>query len=298
MKNRTSISVGQINKIVDFVRQAIKDLALGFRQVQAFINDPIRVAEFKEGFKALLTKVIQVNPFAEERVKQGRFYPKGWKPATIEEQKALLAKLFKRIDLSQVDELTAKAKVLKLADGLAVIPKLAYLGGVWGIADPYGKGYGPICEKLFELIAPSYSFNNLHSRDIDAEHIRIMRDVRKRLKKLEAETPGDVLVLAFDFGNLYAGRSPRNTRWEALNRNQLPLVTAQVGCLLLIMPDRLTAYEQLSINCSGDEWDWSAVDSWTSCPYFSFYDGKLQFSAGYANDPHGCFGSAVAFLGV
>jgi len=55
-KNRKSISPGQITQIVGFVRDIIKELALGFDQVQRVINDKARVAEFKEAIKSLLVK--------------------------------------------------------------------------------------------------------------------------------------------------------------------------------------------------------------------------------------------------
>jgi len=297
-KNRTSISVGQINKVVDFVRQVIKDLTLGFRQVQAFIDDPTRVAKFKEGFRALLTEVIQVNPFAKERVRQAWFYPKNWQAKGVAEQVIKLATLFPGIDLSQVEMLVAKLVAQKLADGIAILPKLSFLAKLWNIANPYGKGYGLICEKLFELIASSRPFCNCRSGEMDAGHIRIMEDVREQLKKLEADTPGDVLVFAFNFGNLYAGFSPRNARWEALSNSQLPLITAQVACLLLTMPDRLVACEQLFIDCSGDEWDWGADGVWSRSVGFYFYGGALEFVSRRAVCALAYYGSAVAFLGV
>ena len=293
-----SITAAQIKQILGFVSDVLKAIGFGFSQVQAFISDSVRVAKFKEGLTALLKETIAMNPFGKERVKQAWFYPKGWKSATIEEQKARLATLFKRIDLSQVEALVAKMIVQKLADGIAILPKLSFLGELWNIADPYGKGYGLICEKLFELIAGSRAFHNYQAGQMNDKYIRIMEDVRVTLQKLEADTPGDVLVLAFNFGDLYAGFSPRSARWEALNNNQLPLITAQVACLLLTMPDRLTAYEQLFIDCSGDEWDWLADGSWTHSVCFHFVDGRLLFGHGFADYPDGCYGSAVAFLGV
>ncbi|MBN2585163.1 hypothetical protein JXA59_00745 [Patescibacteria group bacterium] len=294
------MTVGQARQIGSFVIDALKTVLnrFGFAMVQRMISDTNWVSDFKQKFVALFEALIPTNPYIDERVKRAWFYPKGWKSATIEEQKARLIKLFKRIDLSQVDALVAKVKAQKLADGLAVIPKLAYLAELWNITDPYGKGYGAMCEKLFELIAASRSFYNYRAGQMDEQHIRIMEDVREQLKKLEAETPGDVLVLSFNFGDLYAGFSPRNARFEALNNNQLPLITAQVACLLLTMPDRLTAYGQLFVDCSGDEWDWSADGDWTDSVYFAFDDGQLVFDDRRAGYPDDDCGTVVAFLGV
>lgn len=59
MKNRKSISPGQITQILGFVRDIIKELAPGFAQVQSVINDkgePNKVAELKEAIKQVLIK--------------------------------------------------------------------------------------------------------------------------------------------------------------------------------------------------------------------------------------------------
>ncbi|OGB74342.1 hypothetical protein A2V68_01150 [candidate division Kazan bacterium RBG_13_50_9] len=293
-----SISAAQIKQILGFGSDVLKAIGFGFSQVQAFISDSARVAKFKEGLTALLEEAIALNPFSKERVKQAWFYPKNWQAKGVAEQVIKLATLFPGIDLSQVEMLVAKLVAQKLADGVAILPKLSFLAKLWNIADPYGGGYGPICEKLFELIAASRSFHNYRTGQMNEQHIRIMEDVREQLKKLEAETLGDVLVLSFNFGNLYAGFSPRNARFEALNNNQFPLIAAQVACLLLTMPDRLTAWEQLFIDCSGDEWDWDAGGGWTRSVCFGFDGGKLLFDNRYADYANDFFGSAVAFLGV
>ncbi|OGB73688.1 hypothetical protein A3K24_02520 [candidate division Kazan bacterium RIFCSPHIGHO2_01_FULL_44_14] len=292
-----SLTAGQIKQILGFLRDVLIVIGLGFYQAQAFINDKTRVDKFKEDFKALLNASLKVNPYIKERVKQAWFYPKNWKVKNVTEQLAKLTELFPGIDLSQVEALVAKVTLQKWHDGIAVLPKLSFLGLLWGIADPYGKGYGLICEKLFELIAGSRAFHNYRAGQMNDQYIRIMEQVREQLKKLEAETPGDVLVLAFDFGKTYAGYSPRNARHEALNNNQLPLITAQVASLLLTMPDRLTAWEQLFIDCSGDEWDWDAVGRWLYSVCFRFDDGRLRFDSGNADAPSDDYGSVVASLG-
>ncbi len=296
--DKKSITAAQIKQIVGFVRDVVSTLGLGFSQVQAFISDANQVAKFKEGIKNLLQEMIASNPFAKERVKQAWFYPKNWKSKSISEQLVKLTDLFQSIDLSQVEALMDKVIVQKLADGVVILPKLSFLAKLWSIPDPYGEGYGFVCEKLFGRIAVSRAFYNYRAGQMDAKHIRIHQEVRNLLEKLEAETPGDVLVLPFDFGGLYAGWSPRAARWEALNNSQLPLITAQVACLLLTMPDRLTTWEQLFIDCSGDEWDWLAVGCWADCPCFDFRSGELLFDDGGAGYAGGRDGSAVAFLGV
>lgn len=302
---KSKITPGQIRQISGFVSDELKRMNLGFKLVQSFINDSQRVFQFKEDLGEIILKNgIVNNPFSSEQVRQARFYPKGWKATSVDQQLLKLVGLFPGINLSQVNGLAESAAafvayVPKTADGIALLPRLSFLGELWDIADPYGSGYGQICRKIFCLVANDRSFHNEEgSNQMDERHIRIFADVREKLEELEAITRGDVLVKPFNFGDLYAGYSPRNARWEAMNSNdhRLPLITAQVACLLLTMPDRLTAWGQLSIDCSGDEWDGNTDGRWFRCPCFYCDGSQIRFHTAHNVSDFGSdSGSPVVF---
>ncbi|MFH1088687.1 MAG: hypothetical protein V1719_02500 [Patescibacteria group bacterium] len=297
-----------MRQFLSFLRAVLSDLSLSFAQVQVFISDPKLVAKLKKDFKNLVTEAIKINPFVKEWVKQSGFYPRNWQAKSVTEEILKLTQLFPGINLSQVEALVSELIVSREADGIALFPKLSYLGELWRINDPFGTGYSEVLKKLLGLISGSRSLRNyLYGLASGPHHIRIQADVQTQIIWLEENTPGDVLVLPFNFGNLYAGWSARSARWEAFHNNQLPLTSAHVAVLLLLMPDRFSAIssEQLFIYCPGDEYEGllgGPSGDWSHCPYFNFHsspDDTLVFHANkWPGTVEGDFGSVVAFFGV
>ena len=146
------------------------------------------------------------------------------------------------------------------------------------------------------MIGSRRSFINYRKGELGPQYVRILAEAKDLLIQLEANTPGDVLVMALDFGNGYAGWSPRAAKWESVNNDQLPLTAAHVAVLLLTMPDRLVAWENLFIDCA-DEYNWNADGYWSDSLCFYFYDGDLRFDARGSDYPIGDYGLAVAFPG-
>jgi len=294
----TAVTDGQKKELRRHIEEAIEKSGLDKDGIQRVLA---RGGEFQSANVELLCKLgrPEENPFKDEKVSQSYYYyPQGWAVPSIVELKERTAKLFEGIDLSHVDELAGSITVPANADGIALIPKIAYLGKLWGIEDPYGSGYCQVVVKVVELLGNSRAFYNYREGELGENYIRLHEQVKHLLKQKEDETPGDVLVLPFNFGNLYAGYSARNARWESLHSAQLPLGSAQVGCLLLVMPERLVAYENLFIDCPGDEYNWGAGGGWSHYPYFYFRDDQLEFYADYSDGASGGCGSAVAFRGV
>ena len=79
--------------------------------------------------------------------------------------------------------------------------------------------------------------------------------------------------------------------------NEFGLGAFAVGCMLLTHPERLVRWEQLHIDCGGDEYDWLADGDWSRCPCFSFGDVRVEFSANGVDCADQSFGSASGFLG-
>lgn len=295
----TVVKAGQLRQITSFVAQAIKELAPSARKVHAFIGSAEKVAAFKQRVRATFKEVALLNPYANERFKQTRFYPKGWAVPSMAVQADRLINLFLGINL-QGSNVSEKRTVPTGADGLALLPTLRFLGEYFKVANPYGKDYGQLIEKLCELLSKQRNgaFCNYRKGELTEAYVRLYAEVRERLEKLEVAAPGDVLVLPVAFGHLYAGWSARAARWEALDQEQLPLGGVHVACLLLTMPERLTDYEQLWIDCPGDEYNWSAGGRWSDCLDLRFDDGQLGLDAGVAGCASGGCGAVVAFPGV
>jgi hypothetical protein len=254
-------------------------------------------SELHRAMAGVLRRTPAEIPYEKERVKQAWFYPEGWTMPRVAAQVERAARIFDGMDLSQASVLATRlTPVSEGADGVALIPKISYLGEHWNLGDPYGKDYGRLVEEVLAVIAAARPFYNWCEGDLGPKH-RINAKVKEVLMRLEDRTPGDALVLPASVGELYAGYSPRHARWKALQQNQLPLGAAQVGCLLLTMPDRLTAWQQLFIDCPADEYNWRLGGRWAFSPFF-YYEGMLKFRAHEADLAHSYFGSAVAFTGA
>ena len=79
-----------------------------------------------------------------------------------------------------------------------------------------------------------------------------------------------------------------------MNASEFGLNTFSIGIMLLTHPERLQHYNDLWIDCAGDEWS-ADGSGWSGCPCFGFL-GKLEFDTGAVGYFYGVFGSASAFL--
>ena len=242
------------------------------------------------------------NPFGGEEVGQTWFSPKGWKPSSLGDQAENLAKSLQGFE-PQWREDTSGLVIPDSADGICLLPTLTSLGKLWSITDPY-RSIGEVIEKVCVAIAGQRAITNYRHGELTEQYVRLPEGFVDRLQPLEeeAEHQGyNCLTLPFHFGDWKTGKcySPRNATWQALNLppRRLPLCVAQNGCLLLGMPDRLTNYEQLFIDCC-DQYSWCADGRWSRSPCFSFDGARLKFGTHDAHWARGRYGLPVAFLGV
>jgi hypothetical protein len=241
------------------------------------------------------------NPYEKERVTQAWHYPKGFAVPSVSAQIERVKLLWPGIDVSNVITLADRFSSLPAGfDGVEVKPKIAYLGRTWDMGSPYATHYGPTVEKVLAMLDTQRSgkFINYRSGEMTERYIRPQAEVLELLRQIEDNTPGDVMVTPVSLGNLYAGYSARNGRFDALSRGYLPNGAAHVGCSLLVMPERLTEYGQLFMDCPGDEWNGDAGGYWARCPCFYFFGGHLEFRARDAGIAGDYCGGVVSCPGV
>jgi hypothetical protein len=245
---------------------------------------------------------VWINRYENEKTRLAWFYPKRWKVPSVKTQARNLAKAFPSFVPTYHPD-AQKIVVPKGADGIAILPTLISLGRLWDIKEPHQAGYGRILEQhVLGAIAQSRPFQNYRAGELTESYIRVNAEVLELLIPLEeeAERQGfNCLALPVNLGNWQTRDtySPRNARGQALHLppSRLPLGSVQNGCLLLAMPDRLTAYEQLWMWCAGDEYSWEADGYWSFCPYFRFDGAQLRFNADGADFVYDYYGSPVAF---
>ncbi|HQI74664.1 MAG TPA: hypothetical protein PLY37_02270 [Candidatus Pacearchaeota archaeon] len=66
--------------------------------------------------------------------------------------------------------------------------------------------------------------------------------------------------------------------------------------MLLTHPEREVQWEQLHVDCAGDEFAPDADGDFSSAPVFDFNVGGVGFGASWFDDADGDYGSASAFL--
>jgi len=106
----------------------------------------------------------------------------------------------------------------------------------------------------------------------------------------------DILVVAAQFGIRHRGRSVRRAR-EVFAANEFGLGAFAIGIMLLTHPERLSNYDDLWIDSSGDEFDDpGAVVRFGKAPFFRFGGGGVGFGTDWFVGASRRCGSASAFV--
>ena len=295
---------GQLDHLTRLFNEVARPLlnGAGYYNVQAAISTSSHMTGLKDGISQSIVTFLNLNEFADEKVEPDTDwdYDNSTLP-TLEDQ---ISKQLAAFGLSSTQAIMVRSEnaATENTDGLMAIPFLTDLGMHFGIEDPLGAGYGQLGEKVLEGVA---STRTLYYREdeLGSDYVRVHADVKEKLAALESQSQPEegklrFHVLPVSMGASLAGYSPRNARATALLSNRLPLGFVQIFCLLLGWPERLSAYEQRWMDCSGDQYNWGAGGAWARCPFVEFGDDGLELGAdvaGYAGDG---YGSPVASLGV
>ncbi len=266
------------------------------------LEEARRVNDATPEFKGLLAEFFARkragDEFSDEEVKSSDGYPKGFAVVPIADQIAKLIELFPGLDGSQALALasTLPTKVPVGADGWFAIPTVAALARVFfaDVSDP-AERYCKAASLVLSKIGQSRRFYNYRVGEIDTAHLRQSSRTIEMLERLAQSQPGDILIVAAQLGMRHRGRSVRRVR-VVLSSGEFGLGAFAVGCVLLTHPSRLQAYEDLWIDCAGDEFDDSdSGGRFGRAPYFVFNGGKVRFDTLLVSDAHGVCGSASGF---
>jgi hypothetical protein len=78
--------------------------------------------------------------------------------------------------------------------------------------------------------------------------------------------------------------------------NEYGLGAFAVGIMLLTHPERLMNYDDLYVDCAGDEYAPEADGDFSHAPFFRFDDDRVKFLAYWFGNARDNYGSASAFL--
>ena len=252
--------------------------------------------EFWKELAVLIQKHSATNQFANEVVSSKYTYPSEFKPRPIGEQVEMIAKNF-GLDGTQAYEFIKTLPTLpEGSEEWFAIPKISAIRKINfpTITDP-ATLYCEAVKMVLGKLAEHRSFKNYREGQITPNRLRQHSRTAEFLAQLEAEQPGDIIIIAVQHGMKHRGESVRRAR-ETFASNEFGLGSFALGCMTLVHPERYVRWEELDTDCAGDEFSPDADGSFSECPRFRFGACRLEFDANVVSLAYDFFGSASAFL--
>ena len=224
-----------------------------------------------------IPSLVTTSPFfANEEVASSYGYPQWYTVKPICEQLVALAKHFPGLNASPVLACSKELPGLPQgAEGWFAVPKF----------EKVAKTYNEAVEKVLDLIGKTRTFSNYRKGNLGEKYLKLSERTAVALQMLGEKQQGDFLLIPAQFGLAWRGWSVRKVRYNYV-LNEFGLGSFIVGSMLLSHPERLVQWEQLHIDCPGDEHSSGADGQFDRAPVFLFYGGKAD----------GQFGRAPVFL--
>jgi hypothetical protein len=273
----------QRKQIVRFVEDGIDAMNLQKDGAQRLIENG---GEFQSELKKLVERFSITNQYADEEVESSYGYLSGYKLKGITEQTNHLRELFPGIGYA--NEKLAEQLLPENAEGWFAIPR-------WEKVAPT---YGEAVQKVLGLIKQTRNgaFYNYREGELGSNQLRQSAKSVSVFQKLgDEQKDQDILVVPAQFGIRHRGRSVRRAR-EVMNGNECGLGAFAIGIMILCHPERLMHYDDLWIDCAGDEFAPIADGVFSESPCFRFDDDEVEFDAYGVDDAYGYCGSASVCL--
>lgn len=243
-------------------------------------------SEFNDFVIAQLQKRTVTNQFADEEVASKYGYLSGYKkPKGITDQTNILRQLISGVGYA--DEKIARQPLPEGAEGWFAIPK-------WQTIAPT---YGEAVQKVLDLIKRTRGkFYNYREGQLGSNYLRQSQKSIKAWEILsEQQKDHDIIVVPAQFGLRHRGRSVRRAL-EVMNADEFGLGAFAIGIMILTHPERLQHYDDLWIDCAGDEFSSETDGEFDRAPCFGFHDGGVWFGTSGVGPASGRYGSASGFL--
>jgi hypothetical protein len=289
-QSATTGQIKQINRFgSDSIEKVLGELGLDNPGAQRVIEHGDDFAEaIRTAAITSLKNLSVTDKYKNEEVASNYGYLSGYrKPKSITEQCNILRQIFPGVGFA--DEKLTERAVPANAEGWFAIPK-------WQtIAPTYSEAVQKVLAKISET--RKGKFKNWREGELGPDRLKQSAMAEKMFQTLgDEQKDHDILVVAAQFGIRHRGRSVRRAR-EVFSQNEFGLGSLAVGIMILTHAERLQHYDDLWIDCAGDEFDDPDADvRFDHAPYFSFGGGKVEFGASWFDIAIGPYGSASAFL--
>lgn len=283
IKSTTDQRKKQFKKFVnETAERALAEVGLDEERFQ-------KLFENAEAFQTDIVASIWVrstpDQIADEEVATNSGYLSGYKPKKITEQTTVLRRLFPGIGYAD-EQITCQPRP-PYAEGWFAIPR-------W---EKIASSYGEAVQKVLDLIKETRDgkFFNYREGQLGPQYLRQSAKTVKGFQILgNQQKDYNILVVLAQFGLRHKGRTVRQAR-TLMNASEFGLGAYETGIMLLTHPERLQHYDDLWIDCAGDEFAPAADGDFSSAPVFGFHD-EVGFGAPWVDFSDGYCGSASVFL--
>ncbi len=261
-------------------------------------GNPEFVSSIREFVIGKISELSVSNQYANEEVASNYGYLSGYKPKGVTEQCNRLRELFPGLGYANLDLVKqieeGKIELPAHAEGWFAIPNIWKKDGQPKI----GTTYSECVQKVLNLIDTDRNgkFYNYRDGEVDEKHIRQLAKTKNAFEELsEAQGNPDILIVVGQFGIRHRGRSVSRAR-EVFTSNEFGLGAFVIGIMILTHRERLMNYDDLWIDCSGDEWSPDGDATFSKSPCLFFFGGKVKFGASGVDGALGYVGSASGFF--
>ncbi len=275
------------NNLLEAGEAAIEELALTKEEAQRLVGTSTR--DLKTALIACLRGFVVTDEFSEEEVESEYGYLSGYEKAGPHaEQFARIKGHFPQAESYDIT-LGEKEAPAGSEGNFLILP--------WQrIAETYEAALAIVLTKLSEQRIGA--FVNYREGELGPDRLRESAKKAAAMKSYATSQSGhDVLVVAAQLGKRHRGRSVRRAR-VVMSGNEFGLGAYEMGFILLTHPNRLENYDDLCVDCAGDEYRFgdSGPDGFLSAPYFGFDGAELKFDAGDVGRPCDDYGAASGFV--
>lgn len=299
-KTLTNGQLKQITRVgTDAVEKAIAEFGLdkdGAQRVHGSGDE--FAAVIREAVTTALKNLSVSDQFEDEEVESKYGYLSGYcKPESLNEQCNKLRVLFSGLGFCNQNLLAQIEKdevvLPRYAEGWFAIPNWMKNPEIFGAT--YSKALLKVLDTLKQ--ARGGKFTNYREGQVDEKRLRQSARTQEFWKGLSsAQGNTDILIVPAQFGLRHRGRSVRRAR-EVFITNEFGLGAFAVGIMLLTHPERLQHYDDLWIDCAGDEFNVADSDvRFNGAPCFRLDGGRVKFGTFWFADTSDSYGSASGLV--
>jgi len=224
-------------------------------------------------------------------------YPKEYEgPKPIDDQILEIAKIFSLDSAQALEHVKNLSDLPDHAEGWFAIPSVEALAKRHfpEVTDPR-RMYCLAIQCAHKKISDSRDFHNYHEGQIAIGCLRVHARTARALDLITKKQPGDILVIAAQLGMRHRRHDVRRAR-DLFIPNEFGLGSFAVSSIILTHPNRLVRWEELHMDCAGDELAPGADGDFSAAPSFRFVNDEIHFGSNEIDFGYERYGSVSGFI--